>query len=177
MLGRLADMAATACRHGVARVDKRLSRLDADWNQIQQDRQQRAARWRQYLEGHGPPDPDDPQLLIPQEVLSGNFVRSVRAVGTGEDLRLIVEYKLDTALLGELRAIERQAAIEAGDWKGGGANKHAAAAMAESPSGCFTVPNQAGPRLDNLLAYIEWLRAEEARGGPAIAPRKQEANP
>ena len=51
---------------------------------------------------------------------AGLLVRRVKSIGAGENAREVVEYEVDTALLKELRELERQAAQEAGQW----ATKH-----------------------------------------------------
>jgi hypothetical protein len=47
---------------------------------------------------------------------TGLLVRRVKGLGSGENLRLVEEYHVDTALLKELREHEKQAAIELGQW-------------------------------------------------------------
>lgn len=48
---------------------------------------------------------------------TGLLVRTVKVVGGGENAERVEEYELDAALLRELRELEKQAAIEAGQWQ------------------------------------------------------------
>lgn len=47
---------------------------------------------------------------------SGLLVRTVKQIGGGENAQIIEEYAVDTGLLRELRELEKQAAIEVGQW-------------------------------------------------------------
>ena len=47
---------------------------------------------------------------------TGLLTRSVKAIGAGKFTRFVDEYRVDTALLRELRELEKQAAIEQGQW-------------------------------------------------------------
>lgn len=47
---------------------------------------------------------------------TGVLVARHKIIGRGADSREVVEYEVDTGLLKELREIEKQAAIEVGDW-------------------------------------------------------------
>jgi predicted DNA-binding protein (UPF0251 family) len=47
---------------------------------------------------------------------SGLLVHTVKAVGSGPAAYTVDEYAVDTGLLREMREIEKQAAIEIGDW-------------------------------------------------------------
>ncbi len=48
---------------------------------------------------------------------TGLLVRTVKVVGSGENAERVEEFKVDVGLLRELRELERQAAVEAGDWQ------------------------------------------------------------
>jgi DNA-binding XRE family transcriptional regulator len=48
---------------------------------------------------------------------TGLLVHQIKAVGRGEDFQLIDLYVVDDGLLSEMRATEKQAAIEAGQWE------------------------------------------------------------
>ena len=47
---------------------------------------------------------------------TGLMARSLRGLGSGDNFRVIVEYKVDIELLKEMREIEKQIAIEVGQW-------------------------------------------------------------
>lgn len=47
---------------------------------------------------------------------TGLLVRTLKQLGRGEDAETVEEFKLDTGLLTEMRATERQAAQELGQW-------------------------------------------------------------
>jgi hypothetical protein len=47
---------------------------------------------------------------------TGLLVRSLKTIGSGDAAREVAEYRLDAAILKELRELERQAAEEAGQW-------------------------------------------------------------
>jgi Terminase small subunit len=48
---------------------------------------------------------------------SGFIVRTLKALGTGSNMKVVPEYTTDTALAKEIRAVAKQAAIELGQWK------------------------------------------------------------
>jgi hypothetical protein len=47
---------------------------------------------------------------------TGYMVRNIKQIGGGDTAQVVEEFVLDTGLLRELREIEKQAAIECGDW-------------------------------------------------------------
>jgi hypothetical protein len=47
---------------------------------------------------------------------TGLLLKTVKVIGSGEAARQVEEYRLDAALLKELRELEKQAAEEAGQW-------------------------------------------------------------
>lgn len=47
---------------------------------------------------------------------TGLLVRELKGIGKGKDFEIVEEYKVDTALLREMRETERQVAIETGTW-------------------------------------------------------------
>jgi hypothetical protein len=90
-----------ARRKGAAILDRRVAALN--------DRLQRMKR---VIDERG----DDPGMQGVPGGKTGLLVRTVKAVGRGEDFELIDLYEVDTGLLKELREHEKQAAQELGQW-------------------------------------------------------------
>ncbi len=89
-------------RQGIGRVDRRVSALQDRWERMQRVIEERAAA----EEMQGVPGGS-----------TGLLTRTVKGLGRGEDFQVVEEYAVDTGLLAELRAHERQAAEELGQWK------------------------------------------------------------
>lgn len=96
----ISEIRATLMRHGIARLDRRLARLNKTWLDLQAVIEARAGE----LDGDAPGT--ETGLIVMQE----------KGVGSGDNFRVIEEYGLDAALLSELRALEMQAAKELGQW-------------------------------------------------------------
>ena len=88
-------------RRAIGRRAARLKALDDRWARMQRVIGERAA---------------DPQFENVAGGKTGLLVRTVKAVGRGEDFRLIDLFEVDTGLLRELREHERQAAQELDQW-------------------------------------------------------------
>jgi hypothetical protein len=58
----------------------------------------------------------DPSMANVPGGTTGLLVRTVKVVGGGEHARQVEEYRVDTGLLEALLRLEKQAAIEAGQW-------------------------------------------------------------
>lgn len=103
------EMEAAARRKGVARKARRLGALNDRWERMKQVIAERA---------------DDPSMKGVPGGKTGLLVRQVKAVGKGEDFQLVELYAVDTGLLKELREVEKQAAVEAGQWEEKHEHKH-----------------------------------------------------
>jgi hypothetical protein len=90
-----------ARRRGIALVANRVAALDDRWRRLRRVIAERAA---------------DPAMRGVPGGTTGLLVRDVRAVGRGEEARPVDVYRLDIGLLRELRELEKQAAVEVGDW-------------------------------------------------------------
>jgi hypothetical protein len=88
-------------RHAIALKNRRMAGYDRRWRALQQVIEERAA---------------DPSMEGVPGGRTGLLVRTLKTVGSGEAARQVEEYRLDAALLKELRELERQAAEEAGQW-------------------------------------------------------------
>jgi hypothetical protein len=88
-------------RHAIARKLRRMAAYDRRWRALNRVIEGRAA---------------DPAMRGVPGGETGLLVRTVKVIGSGEAAREVEEYKLDAALLKELRELERQAAEEAGQW-------------------------------------------------------------
>ena len=85
-------------------IAKKLGRMrayDERWRELQRVIAERAA---------------DPAMQSFPGGRTGLLVRTVKVIGSGEAARQVEEYRLDAGLLKELRELERQAAVEAGQW-------------------------------------------------------------
>jgi hypothetical protein len=58
----------------------------------------------------------DPDMANVPGGRTGLLVRRVKVIGSGDNAREVCEYEVDTGLLKELRELEKQAAVEAGQW-------------------------------------------------------------
>ena len=88
-------------RHAIARKARRMRAYDERWRELQRVIAERAA---------------DPTMQDVPGGRTGLLLKTVRVVGSGEAARQVEEYRLDAALLKELRELEKQAAVEAGQW-------------------------------------------------------------
>lgn len=89
-------------REGIADRVKRVKALDDRWRRMQQVIEERAT---------------DPQMAHVPGGTSGLLCHTIKGVGRGDDFQLIDLYAVDDGLLSEMRATEKQAAIEAGQWE------------------------------------------------------------
>jgi hypothetical protein len=88
-------------RHAIARKLRRMGGYDRRWRALHQIIEERA---------------NDPAMQSVPGGRTGLLVRRTKVIGSGENARELEEYEVDTALLKELRELEKQAAIEAGQW-------------------------------------------------------------
>lgn len=89
--------------HGIGALESRLAALDRRWDALHRVIDERA---------------HDPAMANVPGGTTGLVVRTVQAVGRGRAFRLVAVDRVDTGLLRELRAHERQAARELGQWEG-----------------------------------------------------------
>ena len=111
-------------RYAIARKVRRMRSYDERWRELQRVIAERAA---------------GPAMQSVPGGKTGLLVRRVKSIGAGVNVREVEEYELDTGLLKELRGLEKQAAVEAGQW----ATKHEVRGGATSVSVI--------PELDQLL--------------------------
>jgi hypothetical protein len=88
-------------RFTIAKFNARLKALDDRWHGLQAIVEARAA---------------DPAMQEAPGGDTGLLVRRRRMLGTGKNAVEVVEFVVDTRLLRELRALEKQAVIETGQW-------------------------------------------------------------
>jgi phage terminase small subunit len=86
---------------------------------------------------------------------TGLMVRKQRVIGSGKNAKFIEEYEVDTGLLDAMAALEKQAAIETGQWSETHehdviASSHRAMTLAEA----FTIEELEGMQ-DRLLAVAQ----------------------
>jgi hypothetical protein len=93
------DMGDRAARYAIARKTRRVAGLD--------DRRNRLLA---VIEGRSA----DPSLASVPGGQTGLIVRTVKSIGGGDNAREVQEYAVDTALLKELREVEKLAAQELG---------------------------------------------------------------
>lgn len=98
---RVQEIGAEVRRIGIADQSRRLAALNDRWN-----------RMRRVLESRA----DDPTMQGIPGGSTGLLVRTTKGIGKGADFQVIEEYAVDTGLLAELRATEKQAAQELGQW-------------------------------------------------------------
>ncbi|HLV78743.1 MAG TPA: hypothetical protein VKT32_00635 [Chthonomonadaceae bacterium] len=96
-------------KFGVASRAERLARMNRRWEKIHKIIEERAAAARQWTEEHGKPEAPGME--------EGLLVRQIRSVGKGESARLLTEYAADGGLLKAALDIEKQAAVETGQWQ------------------------------------------------------------
>lgn len=88
-------------RYAIARKLRRVKRLNDDWHRMQQVVAERAA---------------DPTMQNVPGGQTGLLVRDVESVGARDNPQVVEVFTVDTGLLRELRATERQAAQELHMW-------------------------------------------------------------
>lgn len=129
---RKPEIAAAIAEHrtaikaeGIANRQNRIERLNRDWQRMQQIVEERAAAATRAHElamaaaaaalpedGTVPPRPEQPG----PGATSGHLARQEKNIGGGLYGRYVAEYVFDEAILRELRAHEKQAAQELGEW-------------------------------------------------------------
>jgi hypothetical protein len=97
----LAEFRGAVRAAGLSVRERRVKVLNDRWRRLHQVVTERAA---------------DPKMQGVPGGSTGLLVHNVKAVGKGEDFRLIDLYEVDTGLLRELREVEKQAAVELGQW-------------------------------------------------------------
>jgi hypothetical protein len=95
------DFRRVVTRCAVARLDRRVAALNDLWNGLFEIIEARAA---------------DPAMADVPGGTTGLLVRRVKAVGRADDSQRIETYELDHRLLAQIRAVEKQAAQELGQW-------------------------------------------------------------
>jgi hypothetical protein len=87
-------------QQGIAVLERRVERLNTDWERMQTVIRERAAEHEGEAPGAG----------------TGLLARSEKVIGAGDAAEHVVEWTVDAGLLRELRAHEEQAAKELGQW-------------------------------------------------------------
>jgi hypothetical protein len=105
-------------RHAIALKNRRLRAYDRRWRALHEIIAERAA---------------DPAMQGVPGGRTGLLVRRVKVIGAGESAREVEEYEVDTALLKELRELEKQVAVEAGQWATKSEVRGAAASVSVIP--------------------------------------------
>ena len=93
------ELGAQLDRYAIARRDKRMAALNDRWEAAAELIDARATQYAKVPGGK-----------------TGLIVRQIKVTGAGEDRVTISEYAADTALMSEMRQMEKQAAQEAGQW-------------------------------------------------------------
>ena len=149
----VAEIRAALLKRGIARVDRRLARLDKTWLDLQSVIEQRAAEMRGICPG------GDTGLVVKREKPGGEFT--------------ITEYAVDTGLLSELRALEMQAAKELGQWV-----ERKASDVTSGGKRLAAGPDLRGLSPDRLAQLEEILsEAEDGRGAANASPGEGGAVP
>jgi hypothetical protein len=94
-----ARRANAASGRAIAKLERRIAELDKLWLRCLGIIDQRAA---------------DPSMKEVPGGSTGLVVRGYKSLGSGDNARIVEEYKVDTALTAEIRAIAREAAEELG---------------------------------------------------------------
>ena len=96
----IAEIRAALMKRGIARLDRRVARLNQTWLDLQTVIEERACEMDDACAGGH----------------TGLVVLQKKGLGKGDDFQIIDEYVVDTGILAELRALEMQAAKELGQW-------------------------------------------------------------
>ena len=89
-------------RRRISHVEQRVASLNDRWVRLQRVIQARSV---------------DPNCLRGAGGDTGMLAHKVKMIGSGENAMPVDEFEVDTGLLKELREIEKQAAIELGQWE------------------------------------------------------------
>lgn len=111
--GLVADFREAIRRRAIGWVESRVDRLNRDWLKLQRIIDERGA---------------DPDMASVPGGKTGLVLRKLKSIGSGEKTVIVKEYEIDAAILKELRALEKQAAIELGQW---GAKREMIGGLAE----------------------------------------------
>jgi Helix-turn-helix of insertion element transposase len=131
-----------ALRNPIARVNRRVRNYDRRLTALEQVFVERAA--------------DETMQQVPGG-RTGLLVRQVKGIGKGQDFREVQEYAVDTRTLREMRELEKQAAIELGQWT-----------EKKDIKGTFECLSDA--ELDQRIAELEGrIRGASGRAGPPAA--------
>lgn len=95
-------MAEEIRREGVSILENRVRRLNRRWNALHRVIAERGA---------------DPEIQNVPGGKTGLLVKQIKGIGKGDDFQIVEQYAVDTGTLAELRAIEKQAAQELGQWQ------------------------------------------------------------
>ena len=95
------EITARLTECSIREVGERLKALESRWLAMQRVIAERAAA---------------PEMQAASGGTTGLLVRTLKSLGSGDALRIVEEYAVDTGLLRELREHERQAAQELGQW-------------------------------------------------------------
>jgi hypothetical protein len=98
------------------------------------------------------------------------LVRRERSVGSGQNQKFVAEYKVDTGLLRELRKLEKQAAIELGQWTEKRDVKLDANVRAEAKilAASFTL-EELERMMDTVLKAVEQREQQQQQGAVSSA--------
>jgi hypothetical protein len=97
-------MADPALRHAIARKARRI-----------RDYEDRRRRMLSVIDERA----SQPEMTTVPGGQSGLLCHTVKSIGGGDNAQVVDEYEVDTGLLKELRELEKQAAMELGQWKEG----------------------------------------------------------
>ena len=100
-LRRISPLVPIGTNQGVRTSFARVSALEDRWNRMRRVIEERAK------------DPDMQDVPGGQ---TGLMILSIKGIGSKENFEVVKEYRVDTALLAEIRAHEQQAAEELGQW-------------------------------------------------------------
>jgi hypothetical protein len=95
------DLGECALRHAIGRKNRRLKAINDRWERMQQVIEERAVA---------------PEMQKVPGGKTGLLSHTVKSIGKGDDFERIDLYAVDTGLLAEMRACERQAAQEVANW-------------------------------------------------------------
>lgn len=98
---RVKEIGDEVRRIGIADRTRRIAALNDRWNRLRRIIEDRA---------------DDESMEGVPGGSTGLLARTLKGLGRGDDFTVVAEYAVDTGLLAELRAVEKQAAQELGQW-------------------------------------------------------------